>query len=255
MTERIQHGSLAVDQRLNDFIETKALPNSGVSSDQFWASFEQIIQDLTPKNDALLAKRDDLQAQIDQWHRDNQPFDAAKYKAFLQDIGYLVPEGEDFQVSTENVDEEIATLAGPQLVVPVRNARYALNAANARWGSLYDALYGTDAIDSDNGAEKGQGYNPVRGARVIAFAKNFLNATFPLAQGDHTQATGYAVDGTGLTVTLQGGATTGLQDPSQFSGYTGEASAPTSVLLRNNGLHVEIQFDASHTVGKILYLA
>lgn len=250
MTERIQHGSLAVDQRLNDFIETKALPNSGVSSDQFWASFEQIIQDLTPKNDALLAKRDDIQAQIDQWHRDNQPFDAAKYKAFLQDIGYLVPEGEDFQVSTENVDEEIATLAGPQLVVPVRNARYALNAANARWGSLYDALYGTDAIDSDNGAEKGQGYNPVRGARVIAFAKNFLNATFPLAQGDHTQATGYAVDGTGLTVTLQGGATTGLQDPSQFSGYTGEASAPTSVLLRNNGLHVEIQFDASHTVGK-----
>ncbi len=250
MTERIQHGSLAVDKLLNDFIETKALPSSGVSSEQFWSSFEQILKDLTPKNKALLQKRDDLQAKIDQWHRDNKPLNADSYKAFLKDIGYLVKEGDDFQVSTENVDEEIATLAGPQLVVPVRNARYALNAANARWGSLYDALYGTDAIDSDNGAEKGQGYNPVRGDRVIAFAKNFLNTTFPLAQGDHTQATGYAVNETGLVVTLKDGSTTGLKDSSQFSGYTGDAAQPTSVLLRNNGLHVEIQFDANHNVGK-----
>ena len=250
MTERIQHGSLAVDKLLNDFIETKALPSSGVSSEQFWSSFEQILKDLTPKNKALLQKRDDLQAKIDRWHRDNKPLNADSYKAFLKDIGYLVKEGDDFQVSTENVDEEIATLAGPQLVVPVRNARYALNAANARWGSLYDALYGTDAIDSDNGAEKGQGYNPVRGDRVIAFAKNFLNTTFPLAQGDHTQATGYAVNETGLVVTLKDGSTTGLKDSSQFSGYTGDAAQPTSVLLRNNGLHVEIQFDANHNVGK-----
>ncbi len=250
MTERIQHGSLAVDKLLNDFIETKALPSSGVSSEQFWSSFEQILKDLTPKNKALLQKRDDLQAKIDRWHRDNKPLNADSYKAFLKDIGYLATEGDDFQVSTENVDEEIATLAGPQLVVPVRNARYALNAANARWGSLYDALYGTDAIDSDNGAEKGQGYNPVRGDRVIAFAKNFLNTTFPLAQGDHTQATGYAVNETGLVVTLKDGSTTGLKDSSQFSGYTGDAAQPTSVLLRNNGLHVEIQFDANHNVGK-----
>ncbi len=250
MTERIQHGALAVDKRLNDFIENHALPASGVSSDQFWASFEQIIEDLTPKNDALLAKRDDLQARIDQWHRDNPTLDAAKYKAFLQDIGYLVPEGEDFAVSTENVDAEIATLAGPQLVVPVRNARYALNAANARWGSLYDALYGTDAIDSDQGAEKGQGYNPVRGNRVIAFAKDFLNQTFPLAQGDHTQATAYAVKGGSLSVTLKDGSSTTLQQPEQLVGHTGEADQPDSVLLRNNGLHVEIQFDASHTVGQ-----
>ncbi len=250
MTERIQHGSLAVDKLLNDFIETKALPSSGVSSEQFWSSFEQILKDLTPKNKALLQKRDDLQAKIDQWHRDNKPLNADSYKAFLKDIGYLATEGDDFQVSTENVDEEIATLAGPQLVVPVRNARYALNAANARWGSLYDALYGTDAIDSDNGAEKGQGYNPVRGDRVIAFAKKFLNTTFPLAQGDHTQATGYAVNETGLVVTLKDGSTTGLKDSSQFSGYTGDAAQPTSVLLRNNGLHVEIQFDANHNVGK-----
>ncbi|QNM96053.1 malate synthase G [Chitinimonas koreensis] len=250
MTERIQHGSLAIDRALYEFVNTEAIPGSGVEAEAFWSAFERIVADLAPKNRALLARRDALQAQIDDWHRANPAFDAVAYKAFLVEIGYLEAEGPDFEVSTENVDAEIATLAGPQLVVPVKNARYALNAANARWGSLYDALYGTDAIAEDGGAEKGKGYNPVRGARVIAFARNFLDATFPLETSSHQAATRYAVADGRLAVTLEDGRTVGLATPALFVGYRGDAAAPAGVLLRHNGLHVEIQIDADHPIGK-----
>lgn len=250
MTERIQQGKLAIAKPLFDFIEQKALPNTGISSADYWAAFEQIVTDLTPKNKALLAKRDQIQAQIDAWHKANPAFDAAAYTAFLTEIGYLLPEGEDFQISTENVDVEIAQLAGAQLVVPVRNARYALNAANARWGSLYDALYGTDVISTEDGADKGQGYNPVRGNKVIAYAKNFLNEHFPLVQAAHDDATLYFVDGGRLVVNLKDGSSTVLADATKFVGYTGETAAPTSILLKNNGLHVEIQIDATSPIGK-----
>lgn len=249
MTARIQKGKLAIAKELYDFIENEALPGSGLDSDTYWKNFEQVVVDLTPKNKALLAKRDDLQAKIDEWHRNNT-FELEAYKAFLSEIGYLLPEVEDFQITTENVDEEIALLAGPQLVVPVRNARYCLNAANARWGSLYDALYGFDVISEEDGAEKGKGYNPKRGEKVIAFAKNFLDETFPLANGSHADATKYAVEGNALVVTLKDGSTTTVADASKFVGYNGEASAPTEVVLKNNGLHAIIQIDAASAIGQ-----
>lgn len=249
MTARIQKGKLAIAKELYDFIENEALPGSGLDSETYWKNFEQVVVDLSPKNKALLAKRDDIQAKIDEWHRNNT-FELQAYKAFLTEIGYLLPEVEDFQISTENVDEEIALLAGPQLVVPVRNARYCLNAANARWGSLYDALYGFDVISEEEGAEKGKGYNPKRGEKVIAFAKNFLNETFPLAQGSHADATKYAVEGNALVVTLKDGSTTTVADSSKFVGYNGEASAPTEIVLKNNGLHAIIQIDANSPIGQ-----
>ncbi|MCO8107630.1 malate synthase G [Acinetobacter indicus] len=249
MTARIQKGKLAIAKELYDFIENEALPGSGLDSDTYWKNFEQVVVDLTPKNKALLAKRDDLQAKIDEWHRNNT-FELEAYKAFLSEIGYLLPEVEDFQITTENVDEEIALLAGPQLVVPVRNARYCLNAANARWGSLYDALYGFDVISEEDGAEKGKGYNPKRGEKVIAFAKNFLDETFPLAQGSHADATKYAVEGNTLVVSLKDGSTTTVADAAKFVGYNGEAAAPTEVVLKNNGLHVIIQIDANSPIGQ-----
>ena len=249
MTARIQKGKLAIAKELYDFIENEALPGSGLDSETYWKNFEQVVVDLSPKNKALLAKRDDIQAKIDEWHRNNT-FELQAYKAFLTEIGYLLPEVEDFQISTENVDEEIAVLAGPQLVVPVRNARYCLNAANARWGSLYDALYGFDVISEEDGAEKGKGYNPKRGEKVIAFAKNFLDETFPLAQGSHADATQYAVEGNALVVSLKDGSTTTLADASKFVGYNGEASAPTEVVLKNNGLHAIIQIDATSPIGQ-----
>lgn len=249
MTARIQKGKLAIAKELYDFIENEALPGSGLDSETYWKNFEQVVVDLSPKNKALLAKRDDIQAKIDEWHRNNT-FELQAYKAFLTEIGYLLPEVEDFQISTENVDEEIALLAGPQLVVPVRNARYCLNAANARWGSLYDALYGFDVISEEDGAEKGKGYNPKRGEKVIAFAKNFLNETFPLAQGSHADATKYAVEGNALVVTLKDGSTTTVADSSKFVGYNGEASAPTEIVLKNNGLHAIIQIDANSPIGQ-----
>lgn len=249
MTARIQKGKLAIAKELYDFIENEALPRSGLDSETYWKNFEQVVVDLSPKNKALLAKRDDIQAKIDEWHRNNT-FELQAYKAFLTEIGYLLPEVEDFQISTENVDEEIALLAGPQLVVPVRNARYCLNAANARWGSLYDALYGFDVISEEDGAEKGKGYNPKRGEKVIAFAKNFLNETFPLAQGSHADATKYAVEGNALVVTLKDGSTTTVADSSKFVGYNGEASAPTEIVLKNNGLHAIIQIDANSPIGQ-----
>lgn len=249
MTVRIQKGKLAIAKELYDFIENEALPGSGLDSETYWKNFEQVVVDLSPKNKALLAKREELQAKIDEWHRNNK-FELNAYKAFLTEIGYLVPEVEDFKVTTENVDEEIALLAGPQLVVPVRNARYCLNAANARWGSLYDALYGTDVISEENGAEKGKGYNPVRGDKVIAFAKDFLNQTFPLAQGSHVDATKYAIEHNRLVVTLKDGSTTSLAHESQFVGFNGEAENPTEVVLLNNGLHVIIDIDANSPIGK-----
>ncbi|EPS7820013.1 malate synthase G [Acinetobacter baumannii] len=249
MTARIQKGKLAIAKELYDFIENEALPGSGLDSETYWKNFEQVVVDLSPKNKALLAKRDELQAKIDEWHRNNK-FELGAYKAFLTEIGYLLPEVEDFQITTENVDEEIALLAGPQLVVPVRNARYCLNAANARWGSLYDALYGFDVISEEGGAEKGKGYNPVRGAKVIEFAKNFLNEIFPLAQGSHADATKYAIEQNKLVVTLKDGTKTGLAHEAQFVGFNGEEANPSEVLLLSNGLHVIIEIDANSPIGQ-----
>ncbi|EKP66612.1 malate synthase G [Acinetobacter baumannii] len=249
MTARIQKGKLAIAKELYDFIENEALPGSGLDSETYWKNFEQVVVDLSPKNKALLAKRDELQAKIDEWHRKNK-FELGAYKAFLTEIGYLLPEVEDFQITTENVDEEIALLAGPQLVVPVRNARYCLNAANARWGSLYDALYGFDVISEEGGAEKGKGYNPVRGAKVIEFAKNFLNEIFPLAQGSHADATKYAIEQNKLVVTLKDGTKTGLAHEAQFVGFNGEEANPSEVVLLSNGLHVIIEIDANSPIGQ-----
>ena len=252
MTDRMTAGTLQVDKELYDFINNEALPATGISSEAFWSSFDNLIRDLSPRNRELLATRDRLQADIDAWYQENrdQTVDLPEYKAVLQEIGYLVPEGEDFTVSTANTDPEISTIAGPQLVVPVTNARYALNAANARWGSLYDALYGTDVIPEDNGAERAGAYNAVRGSRVIAFARDFLDAAAALASGSHSDATAYAaIDGV-LAVTLQDGRVSGLAEPSKFAGFAGAASEPSAVLLKNNGLHIEIAIDRNHPVGQ-----
>ncbi|MBL0952274.1 MAG: malate synthase G, partial [Pseudomonas sp.] len=251
MTERVQVGGLQVAKALYDFVNNEAIPGTGIAADKFWAGAAAVIKDLAPKNRALLTKRDELQAQIDAWHqaRKGQAHDAAAYKDFLQEIGYLLPEPEDFQATTTNVDEEIARLAGPQLVVPVMNARFALNASNARWGSLYDALYGTDVISEEGGAEKGKGYNKVRGDKVIAFARAFLDEAAPLAAGSHVDSTGYAIVDGKLVVALKGGSNSGLRDDAQLVGFQGEASAPIAVLLKHNGLHFEIQIDASSPIG------
>ena len=252
MSERIGIGGLQVDRQLHDFINGEALPGTGVSAAAFWAGLDRLIHGLGPRNRALLAKRDDLQRRIDAWYREmhDQPIDLDDYKAVLREIGYLVPEGDDFTVRTANVDPEISTIAGPQLVVPITNARYALNAANARWGSLYDALYGTDVIPEDGGAERGSGYNPQRGARVIAHARQFLDDVVPLAGGSHADAASYAVAGGALAVTLGEGSATGLADPSKLAGYAGDPAAPSSILLANNGLHIDIVIDRSHPVGR-----
>ena len=250
---RVQKGILAIDSELYNFIENDVLPRVGVDSQAYWSNFEKIVKQFTPRNKELLAKRDELQAKIDQWHLDNPAkdgeIDYPKYKEFLTDIGYLLPEGDDFEVSTENVDAEIATIPGPQLVVPVRNARYALNAANARWGSFYDALYGTDVIDTADGKDKGSSYNPKRGAEVVAYAKAFLDDNFALSEGSYTDVTGFSVEDGKLNI-AQGDSTTSLANSAQFAGYVGEASSPTGILLKNNNLHVEIQIDASHPVGQ-----
>ncbi|UII71093.1 malate synthase G [Pseudomonas sp. HN11] len=252
MTEHVQVGGLQVAKVLFDFVNNEAIPGTGITADQFWAGADKVIHDLAPKNKALLAKRDDFQARIDTWHQTHagQAHDPVAYKAFLQDIGYLLPEAADFQATTQNVDDEIARMAGPQLVVPVMNARFALNASNARWGSLYDALYGTDAISEADGAEKGQGYNKVRGDKVIAFARAFLDEAAPLSAGSHADSTGYKiVDGT-LIVSLKGGSNSGLRDDAQLIGFQGPAAEPIAILLKHNGLHFEIQIDASTPVGQ-----
>lgn len=252
MTERIQVGGLQVAGVLHEFVENEALPGTGVDSAAFWAGAEQIINDLAPRNRALLAERDEIQGKLDAWHTEHPGanYDRAAYKKFLTDIGYLRPEPADFQVTTANVDDEIATMAGPQLVVPVMNARFAINAANARWGSLYDALYGTDAISEENGAEKGAGYNKVRGDKVIEWARNFLDDAVPLITGSHIGSRGYAVVDGELEVTLEDGTTIGLADAAQLIGYIGDPAAPSAVLLKNNGLHIEIQIDPDSPIGK-----
>jgi malate synthase len=250
MSDRIQKGGLSVARPLHDLIVNEIAPGTGVDPDSFWKSLEAILTDLGPKNRVLLEKRDTLQKQIDNWHmaRKGAPLNAVEYKAFLTAIGYLEPEGDDFQITTSGVDPEISSIAGPQLVVPVMNARYALNAANARWGSLYDALYGSDIIPSDGGAEAGNAYNPVRGARVVRFVSDFLDQAVPLASGSHADATAYVIDGADLRVWLAGGTATALAEPGAFAGYAGE-SGPSVVLLRNNGLHIELQIDRNHPVG------
>jgi len=251
MSQMITRHGLQVAAELDRFIEDEALPGSGVDSAAFWQGFAALLHDLAPKNRALLAERDRLQLELDTWHRANPGpvTDLAAYQAFLAGIGYLVAQPGEVKASTSNVDREIAEQAGPQLVVPVTNQRYALNAANARWGSLYDALYGTDAIAEADGAEKGSAFNPVRGQRVIARARAFLDQAAPLAQGSHVDATGYSVQDGQLRVTLKTGSC-GLQQPAQFRGYQGASHAPSALLLRNHGLHFEIQIDAHHSIGK-----
>ena len=253
MSERVQKGSLAIDTQLYNFIANEVTPVVGIDNEKYWQEFEKIVKAFQPRNKALLAKRDEIQTQIDNWHdknpASNGQIDKAAYTQFLKDINYIVPEGDDFLVETQNVDDEIAHIAGPQLVVPVRNARYALNAANARWGSLYDALYGTDVIDETNGAEKGKGYNPVRGAEVVKYAKNFLDANFALAEGKYADVTGFKVEDSKLVI-IQGDKTTSLAQPEKFAGFLGDAANPTGILLKNNGLHAEIQIDPSSHVGK-----
>ncbi len=252
MSARTTVHGLQVATELYRFIEDKVLPGTGVDSAKFWAGFDAIVNDLAPKNAALLAERDRIQTEMDAWHTANPgPIqDMAAYKAHLEKIGYLVPVPTDAEITTANVDDELARMAGPQLVVPILNARYALNAANARWGSLYDALYGTDAISDEGGAEKGKGYNPVRGAKVIAWARKLLDQATPLAGASHTDAAGYRVEGGKLVVALTNGSTTGLANPAQFVGYQGDAAAPTSVLLVNNGLHLDIQITRSTPIGQ-----
>ncbi|MFC0408939.1 malate synthase G [Roseomonas elaeocarpi] len=242
--------ALQVDPALVRFVAEEALPGTGVTPDAFWAGMEAILRDLAPRNALLLRHRDALQARIDAWHRENpaRPIDLAAYTGFLREIGYLLDPPGEVTLATDGVDPEIATMAGPQLVVPVNNARYALNAANARWGSLYDALYGTDAIPQEGAPARG--YDPARGAKVIARAREALDEAAPLAQGSHAEAQGYAVEAGALAVRLPGGGTTALRDPAQFVGYEGEAASPRSVLLRRNGLHLDIRFDRASEIGR-----
>ncbi|WP_396903530.1 malate synthase G [Mycolicibacterium phlei] len=252
MTDRVTVGNLRVARVLYDFITNEALPGTDIDPDTFWSGVDKVVADLTPKNEELLAKRDDLQARIDKWHRQRviEPIDQEAYKAFLIEIGYLQPEPEDFTITTSGVDDEITTTAGPQLVVPILNARFALNAANARWGSLYDALYGTDVIPETDGAEKGSSYNRVRGDKVIAYARDFLDTAAPLAAGSWSDAVGLRIDDGQLLIDLGDSNSVGLAAPEQFVGYTGQLGDPAwSVLLRNHGLHVEILIDPSSPVG------
>ncbi len=249
MSERINVGGLSVDSGLFDFVNNKALPGTNITQDKFWADLETLVSDLAPTNKALLEKREELQTKIDEYYKTNSTdYKLEDYKKFLTDIGYLVPEGGKFSVDTSNVDPEIAMVAGPQLVVPIMNARYALNAANARWGSLYDGLYGTDAISDDDGAEKGKAYNPKRGAKVIAWARDFLNKSVPL-DGSWADATNLAIIDGELQITLEDDKTVGLSNPAQFVGFQGEASKPSSVLVKRNGLHADIIINSDHPIG------
>ena len=243
--------SLQVATELHHFIEKEVLPGTGVSSASFWRGFDAIVQDLAPKNLALLAERDRLQVELDAWHAKHPgPIKKMKeYRKFLEKIGYLVPAPKKAQATTKNVDAELALQAGPQLVVPILNARYALNAANARWGSLYDALYGTDALPETDGCERGKGYNPKRGAKVIEYARYVLDRTVPLKKGSHIDSTGYAVVNGEVVVTLRGGKTTALSKAKQFVGYQGDAAAPSSLLFQHNGLHLDLQINKRHPIG------
>ncbi|UVK42791.1 malate synthase G [Mesorhizobium sp. AR07] len=250
MTDRIEIAGLRIARELHDFVAGEALPGTGIEAADFWNGFSAIVHDLSAKNRALLAKRDAMQEKLDGWYRDHgAPVDMEVYKAFLKEIGYLVPEGPAFSVSTENVDPEIAIVAGPQLVVPVMNARYALNAANARWGSLYDALYGTDAIPETGGAEKGGRFNPARGAKVVAWTKTFLDEVAPLTLGKWAGVNGLSLAHGALRLSAGAGSTT-LANPKQFVGYRGDAANPQAVLLVRNGLHIEISIDRDNQIGR-----
>jgi len=252
MSSRIEVNGLQVDKTLYNFINTEALPGTGVSQEVFWSGFGSLIKDLSPLNQDLLNKRDDLQHKINNWYlaKRDEKFTLAEYKTMLQKIGYLVPEGGIFTVESDNVDPEISSVAGPQLVVPVTNARYALNAANARWGSLYDALYGTDVISESDGANLSKKYNPIRGTKVITFARNFLDNTVPLSMGSHKDVTSYFIENGSLTATLSNGTDTKLRKPSTFVGYTGSNKIPSAILLKHNGLHIEIAIDYNSPIGK-----
>ncbi len=251
MSEYIQSGDLQIAKELYDFINSEVLPGSEVEQKTFWEGFGELVHDMAPRNKELLAKRDQIQEQLDRWYKENgENFQFDRYKTFLKEIGYLEPEADDFEVATQNVDDEIALQAGPQLVVPGDNARYAINAANARWGSLYDALYGTDAISEEDGAEKGLGYNPVRGGKVIEFARDFLDQSAPLVKGSHKNALKYTIADGRLAVEVEGGETDTLADGSQLIGYQGGMEDPKAILLKNNGLHFEIQIDREHSIGK-----
>ncbi|MCF8181500.1 MAG: malate synthase G, partial [Burkholderiaceae bacterium] len=254
MTDRIAIHGLHVATPLYRFIEDQVLPAVGVKSKAFWSGFDGIVKDLAPVNLALLAERDRIQLAMDKWHTAHPgPVSDAKamkaYRQHLTSIGYLVPEPKSPKANTQNVDAELAVLAGPQLVVPILNARYALNAANARWGSLYDALYGTDALSEANGCEKGTGYNPKRGAKVIEYCRYVLDRCAPLKKGSHIDSTGYSVKGGKLVVSLKTGTTT-LADAKQFVGFQGDAKAPTSLLFKHNGLHLDLEINKAHPIGK-----
>lgn len=250
MTNYKQVGNLKVAPVLYQFINEEALPGSGLSTENFWSDFEALVTELTPVNKRLLEKRDQLQAQINAWHQENPDGDFSEYKSFLTRIGYLEDKTEDFLIGTEGVDSEIAYQAGPQLVVPVNNARYAINAANARWGSLYDALYGTDAISEENGASRTSSYNPIRGEKVIAFAKNFLDEVVPLVQSSHAEVVQYSLENGKLVAQLNDGSLTELQEEEKFVGYQGEEESPDALLFKNNGLHFEVQIDRTDSIGK-----
>ena len=244
--------SLNISKHLKDFLENEVLNGLAISKEHFWSSFEEIVNEFSPRNKALLQKREDIQTQIDNWHLEykGQDFNHAEYKSFLTDIGYIAPRSPDFLISTDNVDPEIKTIAGPQLVVPVMNARFALNAANARWGSLYDALYGTDVISEDNGAEKVGGYNPVRGDKVIDFAKNFLDETVPLEQGSFRDVLGFEFVDSKIQALLPDLGKVGLKNPSQYIGYSANGSNAYALLFKNNNLYFEIQIDPNHSIGQ-----
>ena len=250
--DRVEVGGVSVAQELYNFVNDEVLPGTGVEQSAYWDSLGAIANELAPKNKALLSKRGELQAKIDEWHRENRGMfsDMEVYQNFLRDIGYIVGEGPAFSVETDNVDDEIAKIAGPQLVVPVMNARYALNAANSRWGSLYDALYGTDAISEEGGAAKGPGYNKIRGDKVIAWARNFLNESAPLAIGSWVDVTGFSVEAGHLVISLLDGATTKLSEPSQFVGYKGTEVGLDNILLVKNGMHLDIVINRQHPIGE-----
>ena len=250
MTNRIQRGDLQVSEVLDKLISEKVCVNIDVEPDHFWNSFNAIVKEFTPRNKALLAEREELQTKIDTWHKENKEFNKEQYKEFLKEIGYWVETNEDFNIETTNVDAEISTIAGAQLVVPVMNARFALNAANARWGSLYDALYGTDMISEEDGAEKGGAYNPVRGDKVIEFVKNFLNENFPLSNSTYQEIAAFQINEGNLEITLKDQSKVSLQDPDKFEGYSGDNENPSGILLKNNNLHIEIQIDREDSIGK-----
>ena len=252
MSKRITHGSLKVSQELDNFLTDELLPGLDINPDAFWESFERVLDEFGPRNKDLLAKRTEIQKTIDSWHisKKGSPHNHDEYVNFLKEIGYLMEEGDDFEITTQNVDEEIALVAGAQLVVPIMNARFSLNATNARWGSLYDALYGTDMISEEEGAEKSGPYNPVRGNKVIEFSKNFLDESVPLSSGKYADVTGFKINKGSLEISTSDQSSTELKDESQFIGFTGESDNPSSILLKNNNLHIEIEIDPEDSIGK-----